>query len=1051
LPAPDFHPVVNIICTHPKASVVNGLMVSTSFHWRRLVITLIVVTGLFAVGLSRLKIETDIVGFLPQADPVISDALYIVKNHPIQDQLIIDVGLDTDNPDLLVECGQQVENLLKQSQLFAKVGLQNFQSLIPDLAFHILHHLPLLFSEQDLQDYIQPLLDPARIREKIAATRSALLNLEGIGQVEFISSDPLGFKDFVMARMVHLAPTQSADIYRGQLLSKDRKHLLVVAESATSSTDTAFARKTASLLDTIAAELEKLYSKAGHKLTLTPMGAYRIALDNEIIVRQDVRNAILFATIGIVLLLIFTFPRPYLGLLSLLPAVAGTLTAFFVFSLIHHSISLMVLGFGGAIISISVDHGIAYLLFLDRPHRTYGREASHEVRAVGLVAALTTIGAFAALNFSGFPILEQLGQFTALGISFSFIFVHTIFPMIFVEMPAARSKRMPLQNFVSKLARSGKKGALAALLFGILMLFFAKPDFNVSLASMSTVSKATQAAEDMVSKVWDMEFNKIYLMTEGKTLAELQLKGDRLLENLAHDQGKESLSTGFVSSMVFPGEEKQQQNFEAWKNFWQPHRTEQLAKTLLDASLEFGFTADAFEPFLEMLKAYTYDPASMVIPEKFFGLLGIKVDPEKKKWLQVNTLTTQKGYQAEAIYARYGTLGKLFDPNFFSQKLGRLLFATFTKMLIIIGLSVTVLVFLYFADLSLTFISLLPVLFALICTLGTLHLAGQPLDIPGLMLAIIVIGMGIDYSLFFVRSYQRYGNPQHQYFGLIRMTVFLAGASTMIGFGVLCTARHALLRSAGFTSLFGIGYSLIGAFVILPPLMEYRLRTRQEKRPRGGRIQDRALWRYKNLEAYPRLFARFKMRLDPMFKELPRLLDSCDGIRHIMDIGCGYGVPSAWLLERFPEAGVTGIDPDDGRVRVAARVVGERGKMTTEGAPNIPVVSRPVDLAIMLDMIHFLNHDKLKLTFERLYDRIRPGGHLILRAAVPPQGPTSRAWRLENFRYTLNHIRPSFRPAENIRAMLNQAHFQVEQIEPSGTAGELVWFIASKNLPDEKT
>ena len=60
----------------------------------------------------------------------------------------------------------------------------------------------------------------------------------------------------------------------------------------------------------------------------TPMGAYRIALDNELIVRKDVRNAILFATLGIVLLLIFTFPRPYLGLLSLLPAIAGGTTPY---------------------------------------------------------------------------------------------------------------------------------------------------------------------------------------------------------------------------------------------------------------------------------------------------------------------------------------------------------------------------------------------------------------------------------------------------------------------------------------------------------------------------------------------------------------------------------------------------------------------------------------------------------------------------------------------------------------------------------------------------
>ena len=1021
-------------------------MHSTSFHLRRLVLTLVIVTGLFAVGWFRIDIEADIVGLLPKGDPVISDAFYIFKNHPIQDQLIIDVSLQHENLEMLVECGQRVTNRLINSRLFETVGMQDYQSLIPDLAFHIVTHLPLLFSADDLQNQIQPRLEPSKIRIKIADTQQSLYNLEGIGQAEFIARDPLGFKDIVMARLVHLAPSQSARIYKGQLISEDGRHLLVIAESAASSTDTAFARQAASLIDTIAADLNQIYGKSENRLTLTPMGAYRMALDNELIVRKDVRNAILFATLGIVLLLIFTFPRPYLGVLSLLPALAGAMTAFFVFSLIHDSVSLMVLGFGGAIISISVDHGIAYLLFLDRPHRTYGRQASQEVRAVGLVAALTTIGAFAALNFSGFPILEQLGQFTALGIAFSFIFVHTVFPMIFPEMPAAQSRRMPLQKPIDQLAKTGKTGVLAALVFAVAMLFFAKPDFNVSLSSMNTVSRETKAADKMISTVWGMAFNKIYLMTEGKTPRELQAKADRLADMMAREQRTGSLSGGFVSSMVFPGPKKQQQNFEAWKQFWDRDRIASLDRSIQEASQAAGFTADAFEPFLSLLRANSFDPETGSIPEKFYGLMGITADAEKKTWLQVNSLTTAKSYNAAAFYAQYGSLGKLFDPNFFSQQLGRLLFATFTKMLVIIGFSVTIMLFLYFVDLLLTLISLLPVLFALICTLATLNLIGHPLDIPGLMLAIIVIGMGIDYSLFFVRSYQRYGDPAHQYFGLIRMTVFLAGTSTIIGFGVLCTAQHSLLRSAGITSLLGIGYSLIGAFIILPPLLKYRLQPRQADRGLPDRIQDRVLARYRNLEAYPRLFARFKMQFDPMFTELPRFLDFDKEIKHIMDVGCGYGVPAAWLLERFPGAALTAIDPDAGRIRIAARVVGQGSTVKVGGAPDIPVVPQPVDLVTMLDMVHFLSDEALNQTFEKIYDRIGSGGHLILRAAVPPTRRTPWAWWLDNLRLKLNQIRPCHRSPEQIKAMLLEAGFAVDQMQPSGSKGELIWFSLSKKI-----
>jgi predicted exporter len=1005
---------------------------SRTFHVRRLIITLAVVGGLFAAGLSRVNIETDIVSFLPQGDPVISDAFYIFQNHPIQDQLIIDVSLQQNDRELLVECGRQVERHLRQSGLFKSVGLQDFQSLIPDLAFHILNHLPVLFSAQDLEDHIQPLLDPLKVREKISQTRQSLFNLEGIGQSGFIARDPLGFKDSVMARLIHLAPTQSADIYKGQLISTDGQHLLVIAESATSSTDTAFARQAAALIEAIGVDLSRRY--ANSEITLTPMGAYRIALDNELIVRKDVRNAILFATLGIVLLLVFTFPRPYLGLLSLLPAIAGALTAFFVFSLIHETVSLMVIGFGGAIISISVDHGIAYLLFLDRPHRTFGKDASREVRAVGLVAALTTIGAFAALNFSGFPILVQLGQFTALGICFSFVFVHTVFPLIFPEMPAARYRRMPLQKTVNKLAGAGRVGALAVLVFGLVMLFFARPDFNVSLSSMSTVSTATRTAEETISNVWGMAFNKIYLMTEGTTPDELQAKGDHLLDLMSREDHAEFRPAGFVSSMIFPGREMQQRNFAAWKKFWDQNRVSELKKSVTQTALNLGFTADAFAP----------------IPQKFFGLMGITTDPEKKSWLQVNSLTTAKDYKAEEFYARFGKIGKLFDPNYFSQKLGRLLFATFAKMVVIIGLSVTLLLFLYFVDLSLTLIALLPVVFALISTLGTLNLIGQPLDIPALMLAIIIMGLGIDYSLFFVRSYQRYGDPAHQYFGLIRMTVFLAGASTLIGFGVLCTARHSLLQSAGITSLLGIGYSLIGAFVILPPLLKYRLRRREDNRPAPNRIRDRVLWRYRNLEAYPRLFARFKMQFDPMFSELPRLLETFEGVRTIMDIGCGYGIPGAWLLERFPGALLTGIDPDAGRIRVAARALGENGTVETGGAPDIPMVSHPVDLAMMLDMVHFLDDDGLILTLDRLYEAIKPDGHLILRAAVPPKRRAPWFWWIDCLWLKLNRIRPSHRSPDDIEARLARAKFEIVHTRPSGTNGELVWFIVSPNKLHEE-
>ena len=112
----------------------------------------------------------------------------------------------------------------------------------------------------------------------------------------------------------------------------------------------------------------------------------------------------------------------------------------------------------------------------------------------------------------------------------------------------------------------------------------------------------------------------------------------------------------------------------------------------------------------------------------------------------------------------------------------------------------------------------MPLLF--VATLGTLKIIGHPLDIPSIMLWIVIMGMGIDYSIYYVCFYQRYRDENHPAMDTIKLAMFLASFTTLIGFGVLAFAKHSLLRSIGIISLLGIGYSIIGAYFILPVLMK---------------------------------------------------------------------------------------------------------------------------------------------------------------------------------------------------------------------------------------
>ena len=498
----------------------------------------------------------------------------------MQNQVVVDVSLKKADLDVLVACGKLVETRLKESGLFKSVGMEDAQALMPDLLDYVSANLPALFTADELRDQIQPLLTPEEIRGRLEHVHASLLGLESIGQAALISKDPLNFRGLILSRLSHLAPTTGARIFRGNLLSADSRHLLVIASPVASSTATEFAGLIMERMNRIAAEVNQTYGHAGQGVTLTTAGAYRAALDNQRIIKKDIGFAVALSTIGIAVLLFFSFCRPAIGLFSLLPAMAGTMLAYFIFSLFHTSISILVLGFGGAIISFSVDQGMAYLLFLDRPHNTFGKAASDEVWDMSLLAVLTTVAAFGTLCFSGFPVFVQLGQFTMLGLGLCFLIVHVVFPRIFPVLPPGGERSLHLQKVADALAGTGRKGLWGAIIFAGVMVFFAKPVFNVSLQAMNTVGAETMAAEKLLTDVWGGIFDKVYLLAEGPSIEELQHQADLLLEKINPDLRSGVLSSGFVSSMIAPGAELRQKNFDAWRGFWSPERIETLKRTI---------------------------------------------------------------------------------------------------------------------------------------------------------------------------------------------------------------------------------------------------------------------------------------------------------------------------------------------------------------------------------------------------------------------------------------------------------------------------------------
>jgi predicted exporter len=161
---------------------------------------------------------------------------------------------------------------------------------------------------------------------------------------------------------------------------------------------------------------------------------------------------------------------------------------------------------------------------------------------------------FTFLFLSGFPALAQLGAFAALGVVFTFAFVHLVYPFLFPVVPPAGREGTPWLRRLSERLFSADPAwkPWAALVLCLALLPFARPDFQVDLKSLNTVRTETLAAEEEVKQAWGDILNRVYLLSEGSTLREMREKGDRLTAVLDEELAKGTLSAAFVASMAFP-------------------------------------------------------------------------------------------------------------------------------------------------------------------------------------------------------------------------------------------------------------------------------------------------------------------------------------------------------------------------------------------------------------------------------------------------------------------------------------------------------------------
>ncbi len=100
----------------------------------------------------------------------------------------------------------------------------------------------------------------------------------------------------------------------------------------------------------------------------------------------------------------------------------------------------------------------------------------------------------------------------------------------------------------------------------------------------------------------------------------------------------------------------------------------------------------------------------------------------------------------------------------------------------------------------------MPPALAAMVALGTLGWLGMPLNIFHLLALLLVLGVGIDYTLFLEEGVE--------HFDTTLVAIGLSAFTTMVSFGLLALSATPAVSAFGITVLIGIGGSLLFALIL---------------------------------------------------------------------------------------------------------------------------------------------------------------------------------------------------------------------------------------------
>jgi predicted exporter len=732
---------------------------------------------------THVAVHSELGDLLPEGTTATQRLLLTQVRSGLAGRLVL-LALEGENPDELAQASRAFGERLRATEHFTLVE-NGTQGLMPHDRALVFRYRYLL-SPRTGPDRFSPDSLRAALEQRLDDLRSPLAPL----MKDTIPADPTG--EFFTVMTAWLGEDRPAK-HRGVWMSKNMSKALLLVETKAAGFD-------ADAQAAIQGDLRQSFaSLAGQppRLRLLMSGPGVFAVEAKQTIEREAWRLSTAAGAVVFLFLYASYRSITLVLLSLIPLTAGVLAGMLAvqgwFGFIHG----ITLGFGITLLGVVDDYPIH--LFSHLNARASASVVMDEIWPTMRLGVLTTVIGFASLLFAGFPALTQLGLFAVTGILTAAVVTRWVLPRVVPDGFLPRPIWPAFHPMLERLTRTRMKSVIPGviILACAALLWSHTPLWETELASLSPVSDAKKQLDRQLRDELGAPDVRDLLVIGGQTEEDVLKYGEVLDAKLERLRASGTIAGYDLISHYLPSRRTQRHR--------QSHIPERsvLMRNLDQALMGLPFTPGLFSPFLAAVEtARTQTPLEK---SDFKGTaLGARMASlmfeQDGTWKAVVPLrgVADRTQLAKAVDGWNIPSVTYVDLKEESNRL-MTAYRDRTFIILVCGLLViSVALGVGVHSVGLVWPILSPIMSSLLVVAAVVNLAGESLSLFHIATFLLVIGLGLDYALFFNRPEGNQEERSRTLYGLL-----VCSMTTILVFGVLASSDIPVLHAIGMTAAVG--------------------------------------------------------------------------------------------------------------------------------------------------------------------------------------------------------------------------------------------------------